>query len=171
MAITVTAGLSRKHGLPDYGSVGACCNVEFEADAGLLEHDLDGFQQRVRDAYTACNQAINDELARHQQNGPEDTGNPAEASHLVPSDGGNNGVYRNGTNGHRATDKQLSYTRQLAGQINGLGIRRLDTIAQKMFSKPLADLSSLECSGLIDCLKGIKSGSITLADALSGVPA
>jgi hypothetical protein len=52
--------------------------------------------------------------------------------------------------------------------VRGLGVRRLDALANKMFSKPIVGLSSLEASGVIDCLKGIKDGSISLDDALSG---
>ena len=44
MPVKVSAGLSRKHGLPDYGSVGASCQIEFEVDHRLLEQDLTGFQ-------------------------------------------------------------------------------------------------------------------------------
>ena len=66
MPMKLNVGVSRKVGLPDYGSVGASCNLELELDAGMLERDLDGFHARVRDAYVAAHQAVHDELARLQ---------------------------------------------------------------------------------------------------------
>ena len=66
MPLKLSLGVSRKVGLPDYGSVGASCNVEVEVDSGLLERDLDGFHARVRDVYVAAHQAVHDELARLQ---------------------------------------------------------------------------------------------------------
>jgi hypothetical protein len=54
-------------GLPNYGSLGATCQVQVEMDAGLLEHALEGLHQRVRDVYMACFQAVNDELDRHRR--------------------------------------------------------------------------------------------------------
>lgn len=172
MPMKLAIGLSKKIGLSNYGSLGASCNVELELDQSLIGSDLDGFHDRVRRTFVACRQAVDDELARHgTTSASNESAEPAKSTGSSASRtngyGNGNGAHRNG-NGHRASRKQLDYAQQLAGQIKGLGIRRLESLAQKMFSKPIADLSSLDASGLIDALKDIKAGSIDLAAALNG---
>ena len=177
MSTKVILGVCRKIGQPDYGSIGASCNVELELESSLLQRDFNGFHEYVRQAYAACQQAVDDQLDRHQQvNGPATSAHPGRASRASaetqsrpesqadPSMG--NG--HNGNGGRPATEKQLTYIRQLSGQIKGLGVRRLDTLADNMFGKPVAGLSSLDASGLIDCLKGIKTGEIDVQAALNG---
>ena len=66
MPLRLNVGVSRKLGLPEYSSAGASCHLELELPEGLLQTDLDEFQHRVRDAYVAAHQAVNDELARLQ---------------------------------------------------------------------------------------------------------
>lgn len=61
--LKLNVGSNRKIGLPDYGSAGASCNLEVELDTGLFQ-DLEGLHQVVQRAYAACNQAVQDELAR-----------------------------------------------------------------------------------------------------------
>ena len=61
--LKLNVGSNRKVGLPDYGSAGASCNLEVELDTGLF-HDLDGLHKVIKRAYAACNQAVQDELAR-----------------------------------------------------------------------------------------------------------
>lgn len=96
MPMTVKVGLAKKVGQPDFGSLGASCNIELELDGGLLFNDLDGLQQKVRAAYTACRQAVNDELA-----GQAGSGLPAVKSigaDRAPSN----------TNGHEHSDGDAS---------------------------------------------------------------
>ena len=172
MPITITAGLSRKVGLPDYGSLGASCQVEFEADASLLEHDLEGFHARLRDAYIACSQAVHDELARQQgtnsppavpaSNGANSATSSSQGQSPAPPSNGHQGE------GRLITDKQLTYARQLAARIKGLGGQGLDAIAHRCFFKPAAALTSFEASQLIDQLKAIKAGDVPLPETLAG---
>ena len=175
MPMTINVGISKKIGLPDFGSVGASCNVQFEADQSLLADDLTAFHQRVKCVFAACRQAVKDELARQQNtelaatvpsNGQAHAESPPEPGPTAsprPQNG-------SGGNGHPASEKQMTYLRQLAKQVEGLGVRRLETIATKMYGKPLAAISSFEASGLIDTIKSIKAGQIELASALEGEP-
>ena len=66
--LKLNVGTNRKIGQPDYGSAGASCNLEVELDTALF-HDLDGLHHVVQRAYAACNQAVNDELARLTHSG------------------------------------------------------------------------------------------------------
>jgi hypothetical protein len=158
-------GLSKKVGQPDYGSLGASCSVSVELPSGLVFDDQEALQRHARVAYAACAQAVNDELAR--QSGATD---PPTAE-TKPSNGagtnGNGNGHRNGS-GHLASGKQLDYARQLAAQIKGLGVRRLEALAEKMFGRPLAALTSLDASSLIDTLKKIKAGEIDVEAVLNG---
>jgi len=191
MPLKVNVGLSKKIGLPHYGSLGASCHVEVELDSTLLFADLDGFQEKVKRAYVACHQAVNDEIQRQQvvgklngasasvnDNGHHDHGDRvASNGHSKPGNGNpaRNGASdrsESGTRGsHRASSKQLSYARQLAGKIQGLGYRGLENLVATMLSKPLADLSSLEASSLIDTLKQVAAGTIDLSSLQEGAAA
>lgn len=68
MPLTVKVGLAKKIGQPDFGSLGASCDIELELDGGLLFNDWEGLQQKIQSAYIACRQAVNDELAARGQN-------------------------------------------------------------------------------------------------------
>ena len=174
MPLKLTVGLSKKLGLPEYGSLGASCQLELELDQSLLEHDLDRFHQQVRDAYTACRQAVQDELARQPKGSKpiEQAECSPDATSEMPSADEDNPRRNNNGNGHyAASEKQLSYINQLARQIRGLGVRRLQTLTESMFGKQPADLTSFEASALIDQLKALKSGELKLEELIAGAAA
>jgi hypothetical protein len=181
MPTKLSLGYSKKMGQPDFGSLGASCQVEVELDHGLLEGDLERFHSRVRQIYTTCRQAVLDELARHTG------GNATRALPHAAANGNGMGpgysqlngngqpngshVHANGhaagSAGHAASGKQLEYARQLAMQIRGLGVRRLEALAQRAHDKPLAALSSLEASALINLLRAVKTGKLELGRVLA----
>jgi hypothetical protein len=145
MPLKLNVGLSKKLGLPDYGSLGASCHVEVELDASLIQNDLDTFHRHVKNAYVACSQAVNDELARQSATSQTEAPAPPQTSSQRPSGQNGNGS-SGGTNGHHASQKQVDYIKQLARQVKGLGVRRLETLAERMFGKPLAGLTSFEAT-------------------------
>jgi hypothetical protein len=170
MPLKLTVGISKKVGQPNYGSLGALCNVEVELDQSLIFDDPDSLQERITQAYAACRQAVQDELAAQQQaTTSAPPANGGAAPHTTPKrqpDGPSNGQ-----SGHRASQKQLDYVAQLAEQVHGLGVPRLEALVQQMFAKPLDDLTILDASGLIAWLKQIRAGKIDLGTALGGVAA
>jgi len=177
MPLKLSAGVSKKMGLPDYGSLGATCGVEVELEATLLEHDLEAFHRHVRNAYVACAQAVNDELARHRaamaagSDGSGGNRRQAGAPADGPAAGNGNGrppEEAGGPSNHRPSARQLDYAGVLARQIRGLGIRRLETVCRSLFEKPLADLSGADASRLIDTLKKVRSGKLALETLLNG---
>jgi hypothetical protein len=163
MPLKLNVGLSKKVGQPDYGSLGASCHVEVELDGALIQNDLDGFHRHVRNAYVACQQAVNDELARHGSTTPS---RPTNNGH-----GHSNSTPNGSTNGtsYHASEKQLNYSRRLASQIPNLG--RLELLVDQMFDKSINDLSGFEASSLIDQLKAMKDGQVAVPGATDGVPA
>ena len=182
MALKINVGLAKKVGLPDYGSLGATCHVEFEADQTLLQDDLDQFHARVSNAFVACHQAVTDELARRQGN-PQNTpsnGNRRTARASKPSNGARQSPQeaapaasrrfpdRGAGNGSTASQKQIDYIRQLSSQIKGLTPGQLHEIVDRLYGKRLEMLSGVEASGLIDTLKAIKAGKLDPAEILTG---
>lgn len=186
MPLHVTVSFSKKVGLPDFGSLGASCEVAFEAAGDLLSRDPGEFHRQVQFAYAACALAVTEELSR-QRTVPAGnaasprTANghavqaPATAPVVTPSNGRHGATHDSDAappaTGPRASEKQLSYARRLAGQVTGLGARGLDDLAQKMFRHSMTDITGLEASGLIDVLKELKAGKLQLGHILEGSPA
>jgi hypothetical protein len=160
MPLKLNVGVSRKVGMPDYGSVGASCNLEMELDAGLLEKDLDGFHARIRGAYVAAHQAVHDELARLQV--PVDTGaeRPSQKQgRMLPRNGytmenGNGSSVRAQDDRSRvrkpATPNQVKAILAIARRQN----TDLGRLLQKDYeTESPEDLTIRQASDLIDLLK------------------
>lgn len=187
MPVRLNVGLSKKVGLPDFGSLGATCNVELELDGAILQHDLDRFHKHVQHAFLACRQAVQDELSR--QGGSDGARSDAKrgAGHGSPNGAsreaagarapaqrrvaGENRTNTDQRAERRASRKQLEYATELAGRISGLGVARLDELTQRMFRRALSHLSSLEASSLIETLKDLEAGKIDPRAAFGEVAA
>ncbi len=176
MPLKVNVGLSKKVGLPDYGSLGASCHVEYEADAALLNTDLEGFHRQVKNAFIACKQAVQDELHRHQA--AEQALHPAsdQNGNVHPSvQNGNghgsrngNGPSRNGygpngaangqrrTNGRKATTSQV---RALEAISNRLQLNIEQWLLDRYGIRLASELSIADASAAIDELNSTTSGN------------
>jgi hypothetical protein len=161
MGMKLSVGVSKKVGLPNFGSQGASCGLELEIDGSLLEGDLDAFHDRVRGVYVAAHQAVHDELARLQA--------PVESPHepsAAPTRHASNG--HAGTNGHiggnghadrppagrsrprkPATENQVRAIRSIANRQHA----DLDGLLREFGVDRPEDLSLKQASELIDTLK------------------
>jgi hypothetical protein len=164
MPLKLNVGVSRKMGLPDYGSVGATCNIEVELDGSLLKGDLEAFHAQVSHAYGAARQAVHDELARLQAAGTQAPTKPSARDAVNGSGAGNGHARCNGEavlagrtaaeaprSGKSATASQISAIRSIARQ------REVDLVAilrsEYDVEKP-EELTLRQASALIDWLKG-----------------
>ena len=196
--LKLNIGFSRKTGEANYGSRGASVNLEVEVESGVVR-EPDKLQAKIDYLFELAKASVESQLdsgTPPQQ--PQPATNSNGGGHHSPDNGthanagmsqsptnGNgsghhspdNGTKGNGTsssngNGHRASEKQINFANQLAKGIRGLGTRRLDSLTGRMFGKPLADLTSLDASSLIDTLKAVREGRVSLDAALSeGAPA
>ena len=156
MPMKLNVGVSRKVGLPDYGSVGASCNLELELDAGLIDKDLDAFHARVRNAYVAAHQAVHDELARLQV----PVGASAEQPSQKPARNGYARAHGNGSWARAQDDRSRVRKPATPNQVKAiLAIARrqnadLGRLLQQEYEveRP-EDLTIRQASELIDMLK------------------
>ena len=159
--LKLNIGFNRKIGEANYGSRGASVNLEIEVDSGAVR-EPDKLQAKIDYLFKLAKASVDSQL-----NGasPPQQSQPAAGNNAAQT--GGNGQGNGNGNGHRASEKQINFANQLAKGIRGLGTRRLESLTGRMFGKPLADLSSLDASSLIDTLKAIKEGRVSLDAAFS----
>jgi len=174
MPLKVSVGFSQKLGQPDFGSIGATCQIECEIDGNL--HDLEEFQRQVQDAYLACGQAVSDELNRHQPrsgtNGqnPATNGTPPSVTGNSTSNGNGTGGMKTNGNGHQSNGSPNGPSRGVRRYATQSQVRAIYAIARRerielpqflqerfQIARP-DDLSITDASSLIDELKGTTQG-------------
>jgi hypothetical protein len=166
MPLKLNVGIQKKHGQPNYSSVGASCHVELELDQSLLVDDLDGFHDRIRRTYAACRDAVEAELNR-QLAGDAD----CALAGAYPTSGHSSGRpftagELRGVDLRPASQRQIDYIEKLASQIRDLDDGQFEALTNHLFGKPASEMSCLEASNLIVVLQDLKSGRLDLEDAL-----
>lgn len=150
MAVTLSVGLNKKIGQPDYGSLCASCHVEFEIDRTLLDGDLDGFHHKVRSAFAACQQSVEEQLSRQQA-----------GSASLPSNGYHQNGHANG-NGHPHSTGNGHHNGNGSGQTNG----RLATASQVRAIHAIANKARIDLPGELNQRFGVsRPDDLTLSQA------
>lgn len=156
MPLKLNVGLSKKIGLPDYGSLGASCHVELELDQSLIYSDLEGFHDKVRQAFVACSQAVKDELYRQR---PEAVGNDGHAVNGA----GRPAASRGPNCQRRPQDQTRPSTASQVKAITAIAKRQQLALTELLWNdygiNRADELTITEASRLIDALKATPGGN------------
>lgn len=168
MPLKLSVGLSRKQGLPHFGSAGATCHVEVELPADVLK-ETQGFLMEAERALDACRQVVETELARQSRPTSASAGATTSVV-LAPASGPLEGaesappptlqlpspvsasppVYRERPSDRPATPRQLQAIERLTLR---LGAHPQDWLHERIGDTPPHCLSLAEASALIDELQ------------------
>jgi len=146
MAAKLSVGLQKKLGLPGYSSIGASCHVEFEVETSLMESNLEGFHKKVHSAYSACQQAVNEQLARYQSTST----NLSDQSRSQLNSQTDPNPHQVRQESSRATRNQL---RSIFAIARNQGLDPLQLVRKRFNLDQPEDLTIREASSLIDELK------------------
>ena len=153
MGLKLNVGISKKIGLPDYGSAGSLCHLELELDSSALEQPEE-FHRRVQEVFAACRSAVEEELTNHRSKASQDTRpTPPPKTEY----GGTTSSKRNESR-YAASPKQMEYIGRLSKDVKGLSAQKLEEYCRAKFGRDVTQLSSQDASKLIDDLKQAKSG-------------
>ena len=167
MAIKINVGVSKKIGLPDYGSAGSHCNIEIEADNSILDNP-DQFLQRVQDACELARQSVDAELDHHRP-GTSTANTKAEPQQqrqeYRQEYRNDNSRNDNNSTGNRyvASAKQQNFIASLVKAVKGLDWKTLDRYCNSKWGNNTSQLSAKQASELIDDLQAAKDGRREIA--------
>ncbi len=145
----LTVALSKKVGLPNYGSLGAICGLEVELPTSAPNADPEAFDRRVRDAFAACFRAVQDELDRHR---PPPT-IPTSNGHRDPHGRDGAADRRSGVEGPRQRPATGPQVRALRAICAGRDIDLKGLVGERFGVDGPEGLSVAEASRLIDELQ------------------
>jgi hypothetical protein len=171
MPMRITAGLTRKAGLPGYGSLGASCAVEIELEQSALQCNPAVVQSRIAALYELCRQAVQQQLADYQSVEESSSDTIANDSNSSAPQQVPNTARHEAAAAMLATERQLTFAYHLARQIRTLGGQRVRELAHQLYQRSLEELTSAEASQLIDLLKELRAGKRNLNDLLPGTAA
>jgi hypothetical protein len=144
MAVTITAGFSRKVGEPNYGSRGASLHLEVELDRGMLE-DPEHFRAEVEGIFERAREAVDRELHR---------GAPTRLEPCEASDGSSDRGSESGRPRRLATPNQIRAIQRIAQNRMVVLSQLLDT---RFGERTLDELSIVEASLLIEQLQSLRT--------------
>ncbi len=155
MPLRLHTGLSKKIGLPDYGSLGASVNLELELDSAAVG-DPERLRQHVRHLFGLAKASVEEELHQQQAALPSTSRRgQSDTSRVTPADSAS-GTQRPSrrSNGRTATQSQVRAIKAIANRL------RLDLAPQlEQYGVRIADeLSVQQASELIDELNTQPAG-------------
>jgi hypothetical protein len=166
MPLKLNIGISKKVGLPNYGSLGASCHVEVELDSQLLARDPDEFQQQVQQSFEACSQAVQEELTRQvpaAQNGnaPGAVSDNQTANHVNGQSAGASasGGFQQGQSRSLSRRATAAQVRAIFAIANRQGVDLPHELHNRFGIDRPDDLSVGEASTFIDELQMLSDGS------------
>lgn len=167
MSLKLNVGVSKKVGLPDYGSLGASCSLEVDLASTLL-NDPESLRVALARVYAICRVAVSKELAVQKAApggslGPQDCreGHPGAAAAqwangerastgARPSDASKQGIAP-----RRATASQIRALHAIAKRQN---LDATNVVQSRFGVDRPEDLSITQASELIDSSKGVGNG-------------
>ncbi len=157
MPLRLSVGLSKKVGLPDYGSLGASANLELELDSGAVG-DPERLRQHVRHLFGLAKASVEEELNQQQTALP----NTGRNGHGPDPQSNRNG--HAGANGHRVSRRPngRAATQSQVRAINAITTRlRLDLTPrlQRYGVNTVEQLGLQQASELIDDLNAQPAGA------------